>query len=116
MIKQVTNWLKRHAKIAKIGAFLIFLGVYGDFVRGLQRDLDEVHYSREINEKEKAHAQEIKELEKTYAKEIEEYQLKVNTLREEKLNLKMDQFQLMEKVWGKNVKNQVEMEVSDENK
>ena len=63
-----------------------------------------MRYSREINK-----------IEKTHAKEIEEYKLKVNTLREEKLNLKMDQFQLMEKIWVNNINNQVEMEVSDEN-
>ena len=98
------KWIKKHATIAKIGALLVFLGVYGEFVRDLQRDLDEVRYSREINK-----------IEKTHAKEIEEYKLKVNTLREEKLNLKMDQFQLMEKIWVNNINNQVEMEVSDEN-
>lgn len=115
MTKRITKCLKRHATIAKIGALLVFLGVYGDFIRGLQRDLDEVRYSKEINEKEKAHAKEIKELEKAHIKEVEEYKLKVNTLREEKLNLKMDQFLLMEKIWDKKVHNQVKMEVSNEN-
>lgn len=104
MRKEIMKWIKKHATIAKIGALLVFLGVYGEFVRDLQRDLDEVRYSREINK-----------IEKTHAKEIEEYKLKVNTLREEKLNLKMDQFQLMEKIWVNNINNQVEMEVSDEN-
>lgn len=104
MIKQITRWFKKHATIAKIGALLVFLGIYGEFVRGLQRDIDEVHYSREI----------IK-IEKDHAKEIEEYKVKVNTLREENLNLKMDQFQLMDKTWDKNVNNQLNIEVNDEN-
>lgn len=105
MIKQITKCLKKHATIAKIGALLAFLGLYGGFVRDLQKDLDEVRYSKQINE-----------LEKSHAKEIEEYKHKINTLREENLNMKMEQLQLMEEFLKKNDQSTSEKEVSYEKK
>lgn len=99
------KWLKKHVTIAQFAALLAFsVGVF-EFARDIQQDLDEVRYSRQINEIEKAHA-----------KEIEEYNLKVCTLREENLSLKMEQLKSMEQVFGKSSKNSIEMEVAYENK
>ena len=61
MRKSIIKWLKKHATIAKIGALLVFLGVFEEFVRGIQKDLDEVRYSREIIKLEKNHIEEIDE-------------------------------------------------------
>ncbi len=105
MRKELLNWLKRHAKIAKIGAFIVFLGVYGGFVRDLQKDLDEVRYSKQINE-----------LEKSHAKEIEEYKQRINTLRNDNLNMKMEQLQLMKEFINKKEQATSEKEVSYEKK
>ena len=99
------KWLKKHATIAQFAALLAFsVGVF-EFARDIQQDLDEVRYSKQINE-----------LEKSHAKEIEEYKHKINTLREENLNMKMEQLQLMEEFLKKNDQSTSEKEVSYEKK
>ena len=105
MRKEIAKWCKKHATITKVGALLIFLGLYGGFVRDLQKDLDEVRYSKQINEMEKSHA-----------KEIEEYKQKISTLRDDNLNMKMEQLQLMEEFINKNGQSSAEKEVSYEKK
>lgn len=105
MRKKIAKWCKKHATITKVGALLVFLGLYGGFVRDLQKDLDEVRYSKQINEMEKSHA-----------KEIEEYKLKISTLRNDNLNMKMEQLQLMEEFINKNGQSSSEKEVSYEKK
>lgn len=98
------KWLKRHATIAQFAALLAFCVGLFEFARGIQKDLDEVRFSRQINEIEKAHA-----------KEIEEYRLRVFTLREDNLKLKMNQLQTMEQFLGKTINNSLETEVTYEN-
>ncbi len=105
MRKEIMKWLKKHATIAQFAALLAFCVGLFEFARDIQQDLDEVRYSRQINEIEKKHA-----------KEIEEYRLKVFNLREENLKLKMDQLQSLEQVWGKTINNSLETEVAYENK
>lgn len=105
MWKSIMKWLKKHATIAKIGALLVFLGVFEEFVRGIQKDLDEVRYSREIIQ-----------LEKNHIKEIDDYKMKIYTLRDENLNLRLKQFGLEEIGVGKKKHNIIEKEVNDESK
>ena len=102
MKKEITKWIRKHATIAGIGAFFVFLGIYGNFVRGIQKDLDEVRYSREINKIEKGHA-----------KDIEELQHKVLEFREENLSLRQDQFKFMGEIVEKD---STKVEVVHENK
>lgn len=105
MRKEIAKWFKKHATIAKVGGLLVFLGLYGGYVRDLQKDLDEVRYSKQINE-----------LEKIHSKEIEEYKQKINTLRDENLKMKMEQLQLMEEYFNKKGQATSEKEVSYEKK
>ena len=104
MWKSIMKWLKKHATIAKIGALLVFLGVFEEFVRGIQKDLDEVRYSREIIQ-----------LEKNHIKEIDDYKMKIYTLRDENLNLRLKQFGPEEIEVGKK-RHIIEKEVNDESK
>ena len=101
MRKEIAKWFKKHATIAKVGGLLVFLGLYGGYVRDLQKDLDEVRYSKQINE-----------LEKSHTKEIEEYKQRINTLRNDNLSMKMEQLQLMQEFINKNDQATSEKEVS----
>ena len=105
MKKEITKWYKNNATIVKATAALALIVSYTAFVRSIQKDLDEVQYSREINR-----------IEKDYAKEIDDYKQKIDKLREENLDLRMKRFELMEEYFDKNNKQRVETEVRNESK
>ena len=104
MKKEITKWIKKNATIVKATVLISFFVGYGEFIRDLQQDIDEVRYSRKINEIEKEHG-----------KEIEDLKIKIDQLRIENMNLRQVQFNLMEEYMKKN-NNIIEMEVSHENK
>jgi cell division protein FtsB len=105
MKKEIIKWYKRNATVVKATAALALLVSYTAFIRGIQQDLDEVRYSREINK-----------IEKDYAKEIEEFKQRIDQLREENMNLRQAKLELMEDYFDKNNKNITRMEVNNENK
>ena len=51
MKKEITKWYKKNATIAKATAALALIVPYTAYIRNIQKDLDEVRYSREINKK-----------------------------------------------------------------
>ncbi len=101
----MVKWYKKNATVVKATAALALIVSYTAFVRGIQQDLDEVRYSREINK-----------IDKEYSKEIDGYKLKIDQLREENMKLRQTQLELMEDYFNKNNKHLTETEVSNENK
>lgn len=67
MKKEITKWYKKNATIVKATAVLALIVTYTAFIRDIQKDVDEVRYSREINK-----------IEKDHAKEIEDYKQKID--------------------------------------
>ena len=51
MKQEITKWYKKNATIAKATAALALTVPYTAYIRSIQKDLDEVRYSREINKK-----------------------------------------------------------------
>lgn len=105
MKKEITKWYKKNATIVKATAVLALIVSYTAFIRGIQKDVDEVRYSREINK-----------IEKDHAKEIEDYKQKNDKLREENLNLRMNRFELMEEYFNRNNTYVIGTEVRNESK
>ncbi len=105
MKKEIIKWCKKNATIVKATAALALIVSYTAFIRNIQQDLDEVRSSREINK-----------IEKNFAKEIDDYKQKIDKLREENMNLRQAQLELMEEYFDKSNKHIMETEVSNENK
>ena len=105
MKKGITKWYRQNATIVKATAALALIVSYTAFIRNIQQDVDEVRYSREINK-----------IEKDHAKEIEEYKQKIDKLREENLNLRMNRFELMEEYFNRNNTYKIGTEVRNESK